>query len=651
MEDVTSEMNASNNCVCNFNTTDSFSDVENCSSTVTITGNPWDDATWVLTSAFVIFTMQSGFGLLESGTATAKNEVNIMIKNAVDVIFGGFSFYIVGYGLSFGDLLPDNGFIGFGLPFSVGNDNHFDQGYNYTYFIFQLAFSTTTTTIVSGAMIERTRLEAYIIFSVVNTIQSSFPVRWVWEQNGFLRKLGVIDVAGGGVVHVVGGITGLVATLILRPRHRRYKMKRAPPMGSPTNVVLGMFMLWSAIATINASIGGGITGIFLSYITKRRKFELSYLVSSVLGSLVSVTAMCTMASPRLAIVIGVVGGFIACGGIELLNYLHVDDPVGVVPVHLFCGIWSLIAAGLFVPEDDMSQGYELYGLINGGGTPLLLVQLLAAVCIIAWCSLFSAIVLFLLSSTIGLRLSYHEELLGADMVEHNIGDREYDKANGKLMSSPKWLKRLESQGIVKQRRGSIREAEQMTDAATNKLNRFHSRSRSHRRLGLGLPSFKIIPSPLRNLRKPTTHRRRQWNSCRPIIKSRDNDGKITGLDEIVDPNRLSNPAYNRRGARRVHGPPLKWPEVLGVSEETVKDIEVLYGSGNDRNAFHTKYSVISRDQGTQTDDMLLLNNQQWSFMNMHRHDVTNMHRYDVRNVRKKLTLDEQVWNSLYEHMV
>lgn len=167
-----------------------------------------------------------------------------MIKNAVDVIFGGFSFYIVGYGLSFGDLLPDNGFIGFGLPFSVGNDNHFDQGYNYTYFIFQLAFSTTTTTIVSGAMIERTRLEAYIIFSVVNTIQSSFPVRWVWEQNGFLRKLGVIDVAGGGVVHVVGGITGLVATLILRPRHRRYKMKRAPPMGSPTNVVLGMFMLW-----------------------------------------------------------------------------------------------------------------------------------------------------------------------------------------------------------------------------------------------------------------------------------------------------------------------------------------------------------------------------------------------------------------------
>ncbi|PIK39098.1 putative ammonium transporter 3-like [Apostichopus japonicus] len=184
-----------------------------------------------------------------------------MIKNAVDVIFGGFSFYIVGYGLSFGDMLPDNGFIGLGLPFSVGNDNHFDQGYNYTYFIFQLAFSTTTTTIVSGAMIERTRLEAYIIFSVVNTIQSSFPVRWVWAQNGFLRKLGVIDVAGGGVVHVVGGITGLVATLILRPRHRRYKMKRAPPMGSPTNVVLGMFMLWWGWLGFNCGSTQGVTGL------------------------------------------------------------------------------------------------------------------------------------------------------------------------------------------------------------------------------------------------------------------------------------------------------------------------------------------------------------------------------------------------------
>lgn len=167
-----------------------------------------------------------------------------MVKNAVDVIFGGFSFYMIGYGLSFGDILPDNGFIGVGLPFYVGDKNHSSQGYNYTNFIFQLAFSTTTTTIVSGAMIERTRLEAYIIFSLVNTIQSSFPVRWVWESNGFLNKLGVIDVAGGGVVHVVGGVTGLVATLILRPRHRRYKMKTAPPMGSPTNVVLGMFMLW-----------------------------------------------------------------------------------------------------------------------------------------------------------------------------------------------------------------------------------------------------------------------------------------------------------------------------------------------------------------------------------------------------------------------
>ncbi|XP_033634843.1 putative ammonium transporter 2 [Asterias rubens] len=438
--------------------------------------NPWDDPIWILTSAFVIFTMQSGFGLLESGTATSKNEVNIMVKNAVDVIFGGITYWMVGYAFSFGeDNSPTNGtstdnnsFAGFGNFFLDVDSGSNKTGDLYSHFIFQLAFATTATTIVSGAMVERTRLEAYIIFSMLNTFVCSFPSHWVWAKAGFLRNLGVLDVAGGGPVHIAGGVTGLVATLMLRPRHRRYKTNDPPPMGSPTNAILGMFMLWwgwlgfncgstqgitldkwslaarSAVATICSSMAGGIAGIALSYLTKRRKFDIGYLIDGVLGSLVSITAMCTICPPKFALVIGLIGGCIACGGVELLNMLKIDDPVGVVPVHFFCGVWSLIAAGLFAKKDETNRTTDetsvtsLNGLFMGGGFELLGIQLLAIVCISAWCGIIACITLKVISLTIGLRFPFHEELLGADMVEHSIGPRKYDKIKKRLVDTSRY---------------------------------------------------------------------------------------------------------------------------------------------------------------------------------------------------------------------
>ncbi|KAL5004706.1 hypothetical protein ScPMuIL_018162 [Solemya velum] len=156
--------------------------------------SPWDDATWILACSFIIFTMQSGFALLESGIASRKSEVNVMVKNVVDVVFGGISYWMLGYGLSFGNAPGSNPFCGIG-QFFVDTDTD-NMGVVFAQFVFQSSFATTATTIVSGAMAERTRLVAYIAFSFANTLIYSFPAHWIWAENGWLRTLGVVDVAG-----------------------------------------------------------------------------------------------------------------------------------------------------------------------------------------------------------------------------------------------------------------------------------------------------------------------------------------------------------------------------------------------------------------------------------------------------------------------
>ena len=210
----------------------------------------WDDATWVLTSSFIIFTMQSGFGLLESGCASHKNEAHIMVKNAVDVLFGGLSYWMFGYGLSFGTGPGTNKFVGVGYFFvdTPLTDTNDEIGHLFSHFFFHASFATTATTIVSGSMVERVKMESYIIFSFVNTIVYSIPAHWLWAEEGWLYQMGAVDIAGAGPVHLVGGVTGLVATVMLKPRLGRFSGKDGDsptcPMSSPTNAVFGMFMLW-----------------------------------------------------------------------------------------------------------------------------------------------------------------------------------------------------------------------------------------------------------------------------------------------------------------------------------------------------------------------------------------------------------------------
>lgn len=190
-----------------------------------------------------LYNVPSGFGLLEAGAVSGKNEVNIMVKNAVDVVFGGITYWMFGFGVSFGVDPGTNPFTGVG--YFLLDPPEEEMGEIFTTFVFQLSFATTATTIVSGAMAERTRLTSYIVFSFLNTVIYCFPAHWVWGHNGFLRTLGCIDIAGSGVVHVVGGVAGLVATIMLGPRTGRFdKGKAAAPMGNPANALIGMFMLW-----------------------------------------------------------------------------------------------------------------------------------------------------------------------------------------------------------------------------------------------------------------------------------------------------------------------------------------------------------------------------------------------------------------------
>ena len=254
-----------------------------------------DNATWVLNSAFVIITMQSGFGLLESGLVSKKNEVNIMMKNVADIIFGGISFWMLGYGFAFGNNEYSNSIIGLG-DFFFDADNNVDGGWKFSKFFFQLTFVTTSTTIVSGALAERCKFTSYCLFSILNTFIYSIPAHWVFDDIGWLNKLGMVDFAGGGPVHLLGGITGLVGTLILKPR-----LNTTSSSSSNVNTIFGLFMLWwgwlgfncgssfgitgnkwiyvskAATNTLSASIGGGIFSFSYCYFFNKKKYLVSVI--------------------------------------------------------------------------------------------------------------------------------------------------------------------------------------------------------------------------------------------------------------------------------------------------------------------------------------------------------------------------------------
>ncbi|KAJ7394689.1 hypothetical protein OS493_000514 [Desmophyllum pertusum] len=433
------------------------------------------DAVWILTSAFIIFTMISGFGLVESGMVSKKNETNIMVKNALDVIFGNF----------FADASQSR------------------MGSVFALYFFQASFATTATTIVSGAVAERANLQAYMVFSFTNTLAFCFPAYWVWGDSGWLKKLGVIDVGGASPVHLVGGVAGLVGTIMLKPRRNKYTgdgLKHK--MANPTNVLLGMFMLWwgwlgfncgstfgvsggkwklasrSAVCTLNASFGGGIFAhLFGVFYFKR--VDVPTLMSGILGSLVSITAICAVARPGESIFIGFIGSMISVLGWLLLEKLKIDDPVGAISTHAGAAIWGMLAVGLFVEQDRLEDFSETYGVFKGGHIRVLGVQLLACLTIGLWSAVVAFAQFYIIGKFIHFRFSEYEETMGADFCEHAV-DHSTER------QTPKQFERMRA-----------------TLAVTNKVAPAENQEESVQERKKGLALFRSVDLALRGARPNT----------------------------------------------------------------------------------------------------------------------------------------------------
>ncbi|XP_068157815.1 putative ammonium transporter 2 [Drosophila tropicalis] len=403
-----------------------------------------EDTNWVLTSSFIIFTMQTGFGMLESGCVSIKNEVNIMMKNVIDIVLGGFTYWLFGYGMSFGRGPLSNPFIALGdflLDPPVGDAL---MGQIFAAFLFQLSFATTATTIVSGAMAERCNFKAYCMFSFLNTVVYCIPAGWVWGEHGFLNNLGAVDIAGSGPVHLIGGASAFASAAMLGPRLGRYAEGYDPlPLGNPVNACMGLFVLWwgwlafnsgstygvsgakwqyaarAAVMTMMGSFGGGF--YHYSFWRHEGRMDIMDLINGVLGSLVSITAGCFLYRAWEALVIGAIGSLFCVLAMPLFDRMGVDDPVGASSVHGVCGIWGVIAVGLFADNPiplDTTNGRS--GLFKGGGWYLLGIQTLSALCLACWgiCSTF--LLLYVVNKIIPIRMDPHEELLGADLTEHRI---------------------------------------------------------------------------------------------------------------------------------------------------------------------------------------------------------------------------------------
>lgn len=383
---------------------------------------------WTLIAAALVFFMQAGFAMVETGFTRAKNAINIMMKNLMDFSIGTIAFWAIGFGLMFG--ASSTGWFGtsgfFFSDWKPGGDP-----WVLAFWMFQVVFAATAATIVSGAMAERTKFVGYLIYSaVISAVIYPIFGSWAWggllNGGGWLEKLGFIDFAGSTVVHSIGGWAALAGAIVLGPRIGKYAKDGSikPIMGhSMTLVALGVFILWLgwfgfnpgstttadksiAMIFVNtnlAAAAGAIAAMFVSWI-KFGKPEVGMSLNGVLAGLVAVTAGCANVSPTSSIIIGAVAGFLVVVAVLFFDRIKIDDPVGAVSVHGINGAWGTLAAGIFNME--------------GTSASMIGVQLLGIVVCFVW-SFGMAFVMFkLIAKTIGLRVSPEEELEGLDLAEH-----------------------------------------------------------------------------------------------------------------------------------------------------------------------------------------------------------------------------------------
>ena len=403
---------------------------------------------WFLIGAALVFWMQAGFAMVETGFTRAKNAGNIIMKNLMDFCIGTVVFIVIGFSLLLGEDLA--GFIG-----KPGFDIFTAyESFDFSSFVFNLVFCATTATIVSGAMAERTKFLSYCVYSgVISALVYPIEAHWIWG-GGWLAQLGFHDFAGSCCIHMVGGISAIIGAKILGPRIGKFvkdekgkvvKVNAFPGHSIPLGA-LGVFILWfgwygfngAACTTIEdlgsvfltttiAPAVATVTCMTFTWI-KYKKPDVSMCLNASLAGLVAITASCDVTDAKGALVIGIVAGLLVVFGVWLLDYkLHIDDPVGAVAVHMMNGIWGTIAVGLFATSK--APGYAIAmengaikaeGLFFGGGFTQLGLQLLGFVTVAAWAVVCMTIVFLAIKATIGLRASREEEIKGLDICEHGL---------------------------------------------------------------------------------------------------------------------------------------------------------------------------------------------------------------------------------------
>jgi Amt family ammonium transporter len=396
------------------------------------------DTVWVLLAAFLVFFMQAGFGMVEAGLTRAKNVCNILTKNFVDYCVASITFFFVGYALMFGAGNGLVGWSGFGLR-NAANPSGVPL---IAFWLFQAAFCGAAATIVAGAMAERMKFGAYLLYTVVIS-SLVYPVvgHWIWNSEGWLARLGFADFAGSTVVHALGGWVSFVGTAILGPRIGKFGPDGKPRMlagHSLSLASLGVFLLWfgwfgfnpgstlsvgdgTAIARIavntnQAACAGALSAMAMVWLLFGKP-DLSMIMNGALAGLVAVTAPCAYVSPLAATVIGLVAGVVVVLGVVGLDRIRVDDPVGAVAVHGMNGVWGTLAVGVF---GQSALGLGRNGLLHGGGFAQLGVQALGALSASLFAMAVMAAVFLAIRRTIGLRVSRDEELRGLDIGEHGM---------------------------------------------------------------------------------------------------------------------------------------------------------------------------------------------------------------------------------------
>ena len=392
------------------------------------------DTIWVAICGAIIFFMEGGFALLEAGFVRSKNAMSIIAKVIIDVTFGGIAFYIIGFGIAYGN---SNGWFAFDMGITTKDLGLGLTVSNKLFWFIQLGFAIAAISIVSGAVAERMKIWSYAIYVFIFcAVMYPLVANWVWNPNGWLAVRGFNDFAGSAAVHAMGGFSALAAAIVLGPRIGKYRKNgevNAIPGHNLPLAAIGAFILWFgwfgfnpgstlgavgnweligtvATNTFLASAAGGISTMFYTYF-RYGQIDITMTINGVLAGLVAITAGCNVVGPNAAIIIGLIAGVLVDIAVLYIDKLKIDDPVGAIAVHGVNGFFGAIAVGLFATDG---------GLFFGGGTAMLATQALGVLVIGAFGFVFTFILMKIMQKTLGIRISKLEESAGIDAVSFGV---------------------------------------------------------------------------------------------------------------------------------------------------------------------------------------------------------------------------------------